>query len=780
MKKLLFILILIMAWAAKLTAQDIVMDYPRLSEHMDTVFVDFKLMNDSVKMNIGSIDKSALHLEEVGYRGDEDITLVDLLDIRDYDPDYAVENYSIIVLADRSVSEECLEAQRNAMSEMFQGFPKAKFYVTAMDASRTPTTGIKNIYQLNTWVDSCFSKPSTSQKFIYKAIASVIEEIDGSGAHDFYPEVAYNKALLDSTKKVIVVLTDGKYIDDKGSYIGGDEFFRIKTALISGLDPYNAVQINHIYFGDKSNIEAYQKEVTYILQPGDMFYSVYDFQTLKENMVMRPNPDAMDYRMVLINPPHKLYDGQKLTLHAYINLDEETEAYGVKLFTLGSMLHPMAVELTDSERVRIAVECIFAGLFSILLIYLLFRIIVPRCKNWFFHKRYVKTFVKTNILPAKASDYVAQKCYFCKDDFVPGDTIVTKCEHTMHYDCWKQNGHKCPEYGKECKDGHFFYDEDHPWDKRNAPYYLKSLVIGSFVGLVAWLLFRLFTENNLFMGLIKDMMALSDKVGIDASGTAFIDKIHDMLFFGLMIGFCLTLGASWLVERRKKTVSRVLIILLRGILGAIGGFLSGLICSLLAISTGMDHNCFIIDIVLWLLMGAAIGFVISYKTHISIKRMTLGGFLLAMTGFCVLYLFNFDDSNFSFQYLGQLVSFLCMIAVIILSGGLFALTATRTRVSERYFLHIEGSLKPRDVAIYKWMNRIGGYRMVTIGKDERCYIDMEWDDSQGIDGVQAEVYMENDEPYFKMMSDNKAVRLKHGSSFIVGKTVFTYLEKDCI
>ena len=179
-------------------------------------------------------------------------------------------------------------------------------------------------------------------------------------------------------------------------------------------------------------------------------------------------------------------------------------------------------------------------------------------------------------------------------------------------------------------------------------------------------------------------------------------------------------------------------------------------------------------------MGVSSGFIIAYKTKVSVKRAVIGGGLFAMLGFCVLYLFNFDDSDFSFQYIGLLASFLCMLAVIIYASGLFSFLAMPEKVSERYFLHIEGTPKTRDVAIYKWMNLRGGYRMVTIGRSDTCYIDMDWDDTPGIDGVQAEVYMQNDVPYYKMMASNKVVRLSHGTSFTVGKTVFTYLEKDCI
>ena len=776
---LVFIFTLMFAIAPSLKAQDLVLDYPRLSQELDTIFVDFKLMDNGQKMNVGTVDKSAISLEEIGYNGKENITLADVLDIRNYDPDYAAGNYSMVVIVDRSVTQERIEAQRNALTELFQGFPKAHFYVTAMDGSRTPTATIHNSYQLISWMDSCFSKPSEEPKFIYKALASVIEEISGGETHDFYPEVPYNNELADNTKKTLLVLTDGVYMNDNGEYIGGEEFFRIKMSLINSRGDGTPYQVNYIYFGDDFKLSDFQNEIQYVSKQDDRFFPKFDFQALKEYLVMRPDPMAMDYRMVILNPSRKLYDGQKITLHAFYEANG-MEAYGFKNFTMGSLLHPMAVKTNTSVAVEIWVGCIVSGLVIILLLYLVFRILIPRMKNRFFKKRFVKTFVKANTLPRRASDYVGQKCYYCKDSFAPGDMIVTKCEHTMHYECWKENGHQCPEYGKSCDEGRFFYNEDHPWDKRNAPFYLKPMLVGAFVGLVAWVVFRGTTINTLFHSLIGDLVALSGKVGIDSSGKAFVDKIHDLLFFCTVVAGIVTLGASWLVERRKKTTPRVLFIVLRAFIGALAGFLAGLVGAMVAMATGKDYNCFIVDIIPWLLMGLLVGLVVSYKTHISVKRSMVWGLLFAFFGFCVLYLFSFDDSNFQFQNIGLLASFLCMTAVMLFSGGLCAFMAVPDRVSERYFLQIEGTPKTRDVAIYKWMNRVGGYRVVTIGRSDRCYIDMDWDDTPGLDGVQAEVYIENDRPYYKDMATNQAKPLKHGSSFIVGKTTFTYLEKDCI
>lgn len=771
------LLLLAVPW---LLAQDLVLDYPKFQPDLDTVYVDFKVVDNRKKVNLGVINKESLAISETGYNGLDDGTmLVDVQDIRNYDPDYDAGNYSLIVLADRSATDAQLQAQHQAITELFQGFPKAHFYCSAMDSVRTPTTEIKDYYQLNQWLDSCLAVPSTKEKFIYKALASVLEEVSDKDTHDFYPELEYNPNLKNDTKKVIVVLTNGVYKKADGSYIGGEDFFRIKMSLISEQDLRANTQVNYVFLGDHFIEEDFRSEIQYVFKDGDRYYSEFNYETLKEALVMRPDPKAMDYRMVITNLSQKLYDGQKITLYAYLQQDD-VDAMGARSFTKGSLIDPMPVHDNLRRQLLQIAQCLVIALALIGLMFLFFRLLYPRWRHQRFKKHYVKVFDKPNVLPTRASDYVGQKCYYCKEAFHPGDEIVTRCEHTMHYDCWKENGHQCPEFGKECDNGNYFYNEDHRWDHRNAPFFLKWLIAGALAGLVSWLVFRLTVHNNLFSSLISDTVTLSEKVGLDASGNAFVDKIHDMLFLGVIVGFFVTLVASWLLERRKKTAKRVGIIIARSLGGMLVGFLAFLIGGMIALATGKDYNSFLVDLIPWLLMGAGLGLVISYRTAVPIKRAVLCGFLFAMLGFCILYLFSFDNSNYEFHYIGLLASMLCLIGIMVFASGLYACIALREQVSKRYFLHIESNMKPRDVAIYKWMNRVGGYRVVTIGRSDRCYIDMDWDPTEGLDGVQAEVYMENDVPYYKVVGTNQITKLTHGTSFRIGKTVFTYLEKDRI
>jgi polysaccharide export outer membrane protein len=60
MKKIIFILTLIAAFATRLAAQEIVMDYPRLSDRFDTIFVDFKVVDEEGNIDFPVLGK--LHI----------------------------------------------------------------------------------------------------------------------------------------------------------------------------------------------------------------------------------------------------------------------------------------------------------------------------------------------------------------------------------------------------------------------------------------------------------------------------------------------------------------------------------------------------------------------------------------------------------------------------------------------------------------------------------------------------------------------------------------------
>jgi len=109
--------------------------------------------------------------------------------------------------------------------------------------------------------------------------------------------------------------------------------------------------------------------------------------------------------------------------------------------------------------------------------------------------------------------------------------------------------------------------------------------------------------------------------------------------------------------------------------------------------------------------------------------------------------------------------------------------------SERYFLSMEGPIKPLDVALYKWfIDDPDG--VVTIGKSVDCDLQLSWDTEGEIAPISAHIYAEDGSLYLQatdegvydnennMMEEGDKFRLYPGVKFTIGRTTFTFVEKD--
>ena len=87
------------------------------------------------------------------------------------------------------------------------------------------------------------------------------------------------------------------------------------------------------------------------------------------------------------------------------------------------------------------------------------------------------------------------------------------------------------------------------------------------------------------------------------------------------------------------------------------------------------------------------------------------------------------------------------------------------------------------------MSVTGGFNKVSIGKSVNCVLQMNWDNSEGIGDRVVELYLKNDRPYCKVLDNGVTQQgrtipqgvefvLVNGTEFSIGKTNFTYIEKD--
>ena len=746
-------------------------------------FIDFKLMRDGKKVPFYGLKPTDGRCYELDNSDTIKLHIDSLVDISSRK--LVSNNLTIVILADQGVmlSEEDYMKVKEAIVTFVDALPEyVKVYITMMGSDVTETERVYPGESIRSYVrrDEMAEK-SEEEKSIYASIISKIQEIANLDEEDcFYPDIMHNKELSSDTlsDKMLFILS-GKVEQDED-----EDFFRDKL-LFNNPDyleiPEHLKAIYCVYFGDELDQDM-ENEFKFMCHrtPEGRFYPQYSVDSLKYMLLGAIDSIAMDYRMYYSVEEKTTYNGQPLTLCLDIN---KAKAHGEKSYSIGSALRPFVLSPTEqpSKKGRYVSMLIgfLIGLGVIILTYLIMQLLVPWLQYKWFRMKYVKKF-KPSDVKDDGEEVVLQQCYYCKDNFQEGDLIVTKCKHTVHWECWEENHDRCPEYGlNSCKDGIYFYNKKHLFDERNSPYFTSWLLYGLAGGLISWLLFKLIRGFRFFWDLVKWIVGLFEGENAPLVEMQYVQKIVPLLMCGLIMGFVITFLFSYLIEFRKKTWKNMLVILARSVGNAIIGCIAFLLGAIVIIALGKPSNCWWIDWVPWLFFGISITWLLAKKSDIEFKEAFLGGLISAVLSFVVVY------------GLGSSLPVVGVLAFMIYAAGLGASIAVVHYTSENYYLHIEGPTKERDIAIYKWMNVAGGSNHVTIGSSPNCVIQMSWDPSDQIHDKQVELYIDNDHPYCHALTDGTtygneqrvlkegdSILLSHGSCFTIGNTKFTYIEKD--
>lgn len=200
-------------------------------------------------------------------------------------------------------------------------------------------------------------------------------------------------------------------------------------------------------------------------------------------------------------------------------------------------------------------------------------------------------------------------------------------------------------------------------------------------------------------------------------------------------------------------------------------------------AVNLKDNSFIIDCIPWLLSGFIIAFIVSYGTDIKLKKALIGATISIVFGLSSMYLsflsLNLQIDTREFQLMSYLIY--CI-------GFAISVAATSPK-SEHYFLKVEGAVKTMDIALYKWMDAPSRNGRVVIEKSVNCDLQLSWDLESFVAPEQAEIRKTKGNIYLvalekgvifgnKPLKVNVKKRLYHGTKFSIGKTQFTYIEKD--
>ena len=209
----------------------------------------------------------------------------------------------------------------------------------------------------------------------------------------------------------------------------------------------------------------------------------------------------------------------------------------------------------------------------------------------------------------------------------------------------------------------------------------------------------------------------------------------------------------------------------------------GIIFCLLLSAVGTTYIPWYCSLPAYILFSICMTLSLTIKSSIPTKSALIGGGISAIIGFIVLYFGGAISSNMG--WLNMLLNF------IIYGGGLGASLVTVRMLAERYFLVIKNGVKAgQRIPIHKWMNATGGGNKVTIGKTNDCEIQMNWEKASKVADEHCQLYIDTarslpilnplvEGVVFNVRTNlpaNKTVILNNNDTFMIGDTVFEYVE----
>jgi hypothetical protein len=747
---------------------------PSWSEKADTLFLRFRIADqNNRKITWSHLKKENFEVREDDGNPPNREVIIERISQPIGNSNRKAENMSqnavCWFLVDRSntIAASDMENMKSAIRQTVENLPDGSVYISFFD-NRVSDKKLITKDNLNEF-DNEFLV-SKSPKNLYQSIFQSFE-------------LFVNDAQKKDAVKYLMIFTDGKINANSFSEVAE----LIKYAdLIKEIDETveNQVQIHAFRYGsfplaDQALMSICMQHRKSELKGG--FYPAINVAGIVDSLRGFIDNLSADYELMLVNNIGKIYNGSILSLQIIINKDDN-QAVGKIQYAIGSKERVLITGKTYDDTYL----ALILGIIVLFVAFFIMQVIIPYIihRRTNFEKKYVKPY------EANDEDVVYEVCSYCQEPLEAGELIVTKCPHKIHWDCWKENGYKCVEYGQNCKEGvQFHFDSKHPFDLKKSPYYLKWAMSGMIGGFFIWVIFYLCSKLTLFSGFINGLLRAfyPERLKAEVEGVlqipnvaqnTFHSKIAGLLLVGILLGFVLTFLFSYINDFRQKNAKVLGSYFLRALMGVAIGFITFLIGSIICILLGKYSNVWWLDAIPWMLFGGSIALCIAYKTMIQWQDALIGGGISGIVSFFILY------STSYFPAFGVMFSFM------LCSGGLGISIIARHHAAQKYFLKYKGEKREGEIAIHKWMNESGGSNEVTIGRSNHCVIQMNWDSSDQIPEKQVKLYLDPKRrvPMMKVMEngmiyDRRDARkddqlpLKNGVKFRIGNTEFQYIEK---
>lgn len=723
-----------------------------LSEKKDTLKVDFKIMRDGSKMpfkNMSAQDaKSIINVYEMGSPAKTQPQVESLLDIRGCNS--MSDSLSVLVLVDasQSVSDKFKMEQEELVYKIIELLPDSCVYLAAMYEDTTTITQRADKKTFENSIRGEFLRVSRGGKKIFQSILTKYEELNTDKNY--------------KGEKWLIVISDGDVENEMNDM---PRYINVQNS-INQLRENGKIPIFCISVFDTNELNEPQKQIMKyigkITSERGGFLPTPSPNSLQEKIQVVYDSMSADYRLVMVNPKGKIYDGSLLSLKlSIIGFDGSDSIYGVYSYCYGSREKPYIV---GQQQWNVILWGLLMGLLLLFATYYFLKYLEPSLYNKWTEKKFIHRYAEI-----KDDDTGISCCYVDKQAFNDDDEVVHKCKHLMHKDCWKERNCLCP----ECKDKVYrYYNQKNKRDPKNATTYFKWIIGGFVAGLAAWLLFQALSEMGLFSSLMGNVVK---KIQPSMESTNLANKTAVWLQCGTCLGFFVIMVFSYVLEFREKNLSVVGKIAVKSLIGSFLGFVSFLLGAIIVILLSVEKSDWRTDWIPWLFFALTISVVLWYKTEIALKSALIGGCISVLFSFIVMFAISQPTIS--------------MFCFMVYAAGLGCSIAVVHHIAGSSFLRISGCTKERDIAIYKWMTASGGFNKVSIGKSPKCVIPMDWDKSDNIKDRVVEIYLENKIPFCRVLDEGMTkegrsvkkgatIMLVDGYKFNIGKTQFEYIEKE--
>lgn len=731
----------------------------------------FAKLNNPLDVNaILSLD--SLYVEEYNHHGNlvsRSVT-AEVVDVKSIGA-HVIDSIGIklLVLVDLTLPQNLVDSQYAKIVPISRIYNSGNLYLSFIHADSVSAS-----YQATDYIMSNYfvseSDTLTSKK-LYRAICQKYQEINDS------------TTILGSSRYcAMIAFSDGNIYGMDATPID-PEHYNLQSEILSQVP----LRGRPFYYGnlDNSKVGAVNDAANFLqLVAGNScgrYFESFDWIRCEEDLLESFNVHYDDVVVSLRNPKDRIFSGEN-NLKLFLHSNDTSFLVLDATYSVGTVCRPVIIEGIPQSQV--VVQGILLAILLIILIYIVCQLVIPYISYQIFRKRHTTTYISPNTTLNGVS--VGDVCYFCKTPFQKGDRVVAKCAHTMHESCWKENDYHCTDYGRKCKHGSHYYNQDDLYDPQNAYFLMFWLIAAVIIAIIAWIGFIVYDQQYTYE-IMVDMVASLKNIKPDTMEYAelissFDNSLDQLPSFGAFLGFVFTLFLGFMASFERLYLQKIVELIVKSLISGLCGFVFFTIGFVLTMVLELDSSSSIwIDWFPWTATALASVFCATYHTRLRPKGKWFFGMLFV--GIISMFLWDLLFSSNSSDY-----RLLLFLSNLIFSLGLVLTIAAPMPSSENYVLHVTGCIKEMDIAINKWFKQSASSR-VTIGRSIDCGIQTSWDIQGNVAAVHAEIISYRRQIYVvpledgvysrnKMLKVDHRYRLYHGRSFTIGTTTFTFRERD--